>query len=428
MTRSYGGKLGVWLTGKKRKVILHRNPVSKKRSFRKSIHMMGMGVSGLPAKFKRMQNVHQSDLWEMDRGAGVGKASGLQDVVGWDDVRCRPVYYKSNANGGARSNASKMNAISHEHNEDNEISKMDGDNFFSGGTDHNYDDDDKENINPSVEIHHDENVQNTLHRPNDNNASQFLQRSIAKGNKKQAYGNQKRRGRLLSSMATSVLEQCASPIPKWESYNYNKSNKREGTSNHQLQKKRKRVDQSRSLMSTCTDDSSTLSFSSMKTSLSSHSSRDDYEYTPPRPVATTVCLDSKTSDQDCASNVEKNSDKDVDVDGEVKNSEMDPSVAYSALQVPQDIDGPPRSRNNKSQEKGRDANSSAPTMNLKPRIRKINIKEKRKGGTNSDGKNGCISTNNGSSQKIRQPTCSTSLLAAKAFFDHLDATHVLKIE
>ena len=244
MTRSYGGKLGVWLTGKKRKVILHRNPVSKKRSFRKSIHMMGMGMggSGLPAKFKRMQNDHQSGLWGMDRDAGVGKDSGLQDVVGWDDVRCRPVYYKSNANGGARSNASKVNAISHAHNDDDEISKMDGDNFFGGGTDHNYDDDDKENINPSIELHHDENVQNTLQRPSENNPSQFLQRSIAKGNKKQAYGNQKRRGRLLSSMATSVLEQCASPIPKWESYNYNKSNKREGASNHQLHKKRKRVD------------------------------------------------------------------------------------------------------------------------------------------------------------------------------------------
>ena len=121
-------------------------------------------------------------------------------------------------------------------------------------------------------------------------------------------------------------------------------------------------------------------------------------------------------------------DKDEDVDGEVKNSEMNLIKAYSAQQVPQDIDGPPHSRNNKHQEKRRDDNTSAPTMNLKPRVRKINTKEKREGCTNNDDRNGRISTDNGSSQKIRQPTCSTSLLAAKAFFDHLDATHVLKIE
>ena len=33
----------------------------------------------------------------------------------------------------------------------------------------------------------------------------------------------------------ATYEQCASPIPKWESKNYNKSNK--GASNHQLHKR-----------------------------------------------------------------------------------------------------------------------------------------------------------------------------------------------
>jgi len=397
MSRSYGGKLGVWLTGRKRKS-LHRDPVSKKRSFRKS--MMGVHGHGsfLPAKFKKQFQSSMANEAE-------GNVSGVQDIVGWDDVRCRPIYYKSN--GSISTGANDCN----ENDGDGELTKLDSDNLFSQGDEqHSFpelngnDREEEEEEERRDEMYRDENIPWNEGQPSSKGVT-----VVVKGCKKQAYGNQKRRGRLLSSMATSVLEQCASPIQKWESYNY-----------ANIREPRNRKRSSNQSTKSTEDDSSTLSFSSMKTT-STLSARDNYNYTPPRPGASTVCLDSKTSQQECDSNVEK----DELVDGEGNESEVQVPVGPSgasvsaALQVPQDMGD----QKNDSVRNGVD---DAPKVNpkLRPRIRKINIREKRQDKESITSRN----RSNGNTKKIRQPTCSTSLLEARAFFEHLDATHVLKIE
>ncbi len=398
MSRSYGGKRGVWLTGRKRKFSLNRDPISKRRSFRKS--MMGalghMNVHGslLPNRLKQ----------KIQSGAGgsFGRtfSNGAQDIVGWDDVRCRPIYFKSNTS---------IDAV------DDDLVKADSGNSLNETEDcHDHGD---HQLETSSDTYSDENTPWNENESGGDNSHSFFKVSTTvfeKGGKKQAYGtqNRKRRGRLLSTMAASVLEQCASPVQKWDSLSYSYTNASIGI------KEKRNIHRRRSDLtgkSTQPDDSSTMSFTSMRSSLSV---RD--HYTPPRTTASTVCLDSKTSQQECDSRVEK------DVDGNAIEFNV-PSPVKEALQVPQDMEG-------MSTRKDRGDISVAGSElrrdhKLKPRLRKIIIKEKKQvkdsvSSVTCDG-NGSSS---GNTRGIRQPTFSTSLSDARAFFEHLDATHVLKIE
>jgi len=151
-----------------------------------------------------------------------------------------------------------------------------------------------------------------------------------------------------------------------------------------------------------------LSFSSMDV-LSIHE-----QYTPPQPSESMVCLDSKTGNY----LEEAGTDADADADADEATS-----TTNEALQFPQDIELTERSNDQCA------AEASQPNVNLKPRKRKIRVEEKAVS-SKKQAKDKASNSGNASSnaQKISQPTFSTSLSKARAFYDHLDATHELKIE
>ena len=331
MSRAYGGKLGVWLT-KKRK---NKGPF-KRHSSRK------VAGSFLPGKFMSKLNKRNGNT-----------AGTKQEMVGWDDVRCRPVYYNNEAEE-----------------EEDDLPKTDSESYSS--------EDDSVSLSFSNKNLGSQAGENGI---SSTSASQWAEWAKSdeiktKINKKQTYGNQKKGGRLLSNMATSVLDHCASPIRKIDSKSYG----------NMRQRGRKRVGES----------------NSSDRSISIHDG-----YTPSQPDNSVLCLDSNTDNQDIDCHCHNQ---------EIIGSDNAESVTLNGRPVnPDDMQLPKDTR----------AKSDI-CMNSKKR--KIRVKEthdsapckKQSVRPNSDG--------NGVHMSLRQPNFTTSLLEAKAYYDHLDATHKLRIE
>lgn len=143
---SYGGKVGVWISHKRNKrAVKHRNAVMKNQS-------------------ALSQYNHHSMIFRR-AASQISYTGGCKDpLLGWDEVKCRPVYYNT----------------SHE----------------------------------EIERSHDEHQENEEVR-NENDEKQHDVLSWETSKVKKSYGGQMtkrhRRGRL-SSLANSVLENVASPI------------------------------------------------------------------------------------------------------------------------------------------------------------------------------------------------------------------------
>ena len=358
MARFYGGELGVWFS-KKRKVKLRRNQRQR-----------GLAAgSYLPGKLMRRINAHMRN----DRRGG-----DLQEIVGWDDVRCRPIYF-SNQRHECEDVDDDHDDHYRENSAEKEIKKYDEKSGPSVGSESD------ESSSPFREndLKEQQNDSNTRHVNFD--ISQWNESSTRGkcNNRKQAYGSQKRRTRLLSDMAKSVLEQFVSPVRKQQPVGKNRNSKA-----------------TRRLIA-C-QDSDGSSSTGRKSSLSREARAFPVHdnYTPPQPTES-VCLDSKTRQPGSDSTRHKDRNK----QSVLMHIDMN-SCSNQNLDLPQDIDRPECNK----------------VKNLKPRKRRIYVQERP---AKKQAKEG---TGKSNGQEIRQPTSSTSLSEARAFFAHLDATHELTIE
>ena len=341
MSRAYGGKLGVWLT-KKRK----NNGPSKR--------LVAVAGSFLPGKLMRKLNRRKGD-----------NLSTQKFMMGWDDVRCRPIYYNNDVE---------------EQDEDEDLpKKTDSETCSASGEDDSF----VSLSFPSKDMGN----QDGEDAITSTRASKWAETANSgtaktKSNKKQTYGNQKKGGRQLSNMATSVLDHCASPPPRRKVDSKSFGNVKRGG----MKRARKSYSSDRSIT-----DASTMSFSSIDV-LSFNDG-----FAPPSEDSV-LCLEREIDSQG-------NIDSSHSGSGTPRGRLMD----SAGLQVPQDA----RSKDDKS---------------LTSKKRKIRVKERHASTSFKSQPIGKNSDSNGVRMSLRQPTFATSLLEAKAYYDHLDATHTLKIE
>ena len=396
----------MWLTGKKRRINRlqrHRDsdrchvldPVSRKRNFR----ARGVGVNvGVPGSFlqAKFMKTLQSKMGSGRDGAAAASGRGgacTQDLnlVGWDDVLCRPIFYKNGSMTDTSTSTDTSSCASLEQCSFPELSPSSShQEKTENEPDSDENDDEKENCQEHVgEIPWNGDKSNT---------------SIMKNGKKQpSYGGQKqkRRGRQLSNMANSVLEQFSSPLQeRCQSYNYNTKSKSKRLESIGF------GDRDRDVVvigvGVGVKGPSKLAF------------RDNY--TPPRNAASSVCLDSTIRTSSCAKDF-------VTHVGKLKETNTNACSPISKLlqgdddtDVDEDEDAGPSLQEPKSRSENHKRKSTTQRVCSKQKIaikRKMNL---------------CRNNGNSVTKRVSQPTYSTSLSEARAFFEHLDATHVLKIE
>jgi hypothetical protein len=341
-------------------------------------------------------------------------------MIGWDDVRCRPVYFntegcigiddlsfdpnndvveKIDTSDGSSSNASN-NSSPPVHNKrkrtkkDESNSRIDSDTLLS---------DTKHDLFP----------QQTPTRLKEYN---IFPTSKGKNKPKHSYGNLiNRRKRRLVDMATSVWEQCVSPARKFYSVQYGTRSKKQG-------KQRKKLKSSRVLKQDSSS-STTTGRNPMENALIDFTLSKLEDDTPPPPNHAVVCFDSNRP--------EPNDESDKEIQTSNKADEMI-SKQKKDLNMPMfdDANNSPTKENNKEEFR--------PDVRLKPKACKIRVKERKDSAV-------CLDDNPRTMQEGRdflvghekrdqrrrtpcQPTSFTALADAKAFFDYLDTTHELKIE
>jgi len=386
MSRAYGGKLGVWLTKKQK----NRGP--SKRQYSRQAAAAG---SFLPGKLMTKLQLHKRNAIKVN-SSGAGTTSG-QEMVGWDDVRCRPIYYSNDVEG--------QHAGPLKDEEDLDLPKTDSD------TSSSEDDASLSRIKNNQERHPGDTSQwaasASTSVPLDAGVLPKTRTANQSKNKKQTYGNQKKkRGRLLSNMATSVLDHCASPMRhrKVHSKNYGKEKTRKmncvgGSSTGTC---------SSSDKTATTTDVSTMSF----TSIDVLSIQKAEGLTPPQPDNSVLALDYKVGEEGYPSD---SNDQDND------ELEQDGLNGLEELQLPNDANVNVNTNTN-----------AKLNMSIKSKKRKIRVNEDKL--ASSSYKKQSTKTKHYDDKQnpvpvpIRQPSFSTSLLEAKAYYDHLDATHELKIE
>lgn len=393
MSRAYGGKLGVWLTKKQK----NRGP--SKRQYSRQAAAAG---SFLPGNFMTKLQLHKRNAIKANSTAAGTTAA--QEMVGWDDVRCRPIYYSNDDEGHPGTGPPKE--------EDLDLPKTDSDTSSS-------DDDASVLLIKSYQESHpgDEDGGSTFLGARSSqwaaSASVPLDAGVSKAttnqskNKKQTYGMQKKKRGRLSSMATSVLDHCASPMRhrKVHSKNYGKEKTRKhngigGSSTCSSSEK-----------TATTNDVSTMSF----TSIDVLSILEAEGSTPPQPDNSVLALDCKTGEEGYPS----------DSNGQDNNElEQDPSDPFCDDDRPNSLE---------ELQLANDTNVNA-KLNIsgKTKKRKIRVNEDKL--ASASYKKQSTKTKHHDNKQIpgpvpvRQPSFSTSLLEAKAYYDHLDATHELKIE
>ena len=397
MSRAYGGKLGVWLTKKQK----NRGP--SKRQYSRQAAAAG---SFLPGKLMTKLQLHKRNAIK-GNSKGAGATAG-QEMVGWDDVRCRPIYY-SNDDEGQHPGPPKE--------EDLDLPKTDSDTSSS---------DDDASI--SLSRHNQESHPGDEAGGSSSLGTRTSQWAASTSvtldagvrvpkttnqskNKKQTYGNQKKKRGRLSNMATSVLDHCASPMRhrKVHSKTYGKEKTRKingvgGSSTCSSSNK-----------TATTNDASTMSF----TSIDVLSIQEAEGLTPPQPDNSVLALDCKTGEEGYPSdsNDQDNNEREQDASDPFFDNDMPNGL--EELQLPNDANV--------------NANTNAKlNISVKTKKRKIRVNEDKL--ASASYKRQSTKTKHHDDKQIpgpvpvRQPSFSTSLLEAKAYYDHLDATHELKIE
>lgn len=171
MAKSYGGKLGVWLT-KKRK---NKAPSSRQSSKKAAGSFLPTAFATKFQKKKRNTN-----------------KKNIEELVGWDEVKCRPIFYRQ---GGSEQD---IDTFPHEHNEaDTSFNTAKTESDDSSISDHERD------VVSSVDWMHQTEME-----------SQSVNAAHKRGNRKQSYGGLQSKKRMLSDMSRSVLENVASPKRK----------------------------------------------------------------------------------------------------------------------------------------------------------------------------------------------------------------------
>lgn len=402
MSRAYGGKLGVWLTKKQ------KNKGPSKRQYSRQAAAAG---SFLPGKLMTKLQLHKRNaIKKNSTGSGACTTAG-QEMVGWDDVRCRPIYYSNDVEG--------QHPGPPKEEEDLDLPKTDSDTSSS-------DDDASLSLSKNYQERHpgDETGRSSslgtcasqwaasTSVPLDAGVCVPKTNTNQSKNKKQTYGNQKKkRGRLLSNMATSVLDQCASPMRhrKVHSKNYGKEKTRKingvgGSSTCSSSDK-----------TATTNDASTMSF----TSIDVLSIQEAEGLTPPQPDNSVLALDCKTGDEGYPSDSNDQDNNQLEQDASDPFCDDDRPNGLEELQLPNDANV--------------NANTNAKlNISVKTKKRKIRVNEDKL--ASASYKRQSTKTKHRDDKQIpdpipvRQPSFSTSLLEAKAYYDHLDATHEMKIE
>uniref|UniRef100_A0A7S3QJZ7 Uncharacterized protein n=1 Tax=Chaetoceros debilis TaxID=122233 RepID=A0A7S3QJZ7_9STRA len=269
--RSYGGKLGVWLT-KKRNIQIprHRNNSFRNRNRQHQQHHHHLLHTLLPGRLglvssrdRRVPSRGIGNVNAINRGStvNINTSFGGNGLIGWDEVRCRPVYLNSqdhnsdpDLNENDKENVDALNNASMGRTERSEyyVSASNNDDDFdsrSGGIGHlgemsiamqnmdtngggdrltyrsqyasNDDDVDKykkSSLSDSFPVRNNTAaIQNSKYK---------YSKTRGKG-KGKTYGNNNKRIGRLSTMASSVLDAYASPL--WKTKPYGKKKRKNGT-------------------------------------------------------------------------------------------------------------------------------------------------------------------------------------------------------
>lgn len=341
MAKSYGGKLGVWLT-KKRK---NKAP-SSRQSYKKA------AGSFLPTAFankfqKKKRNTNKKNI---------------EEVVGWDEVKCRPIFYRSEQD---------IETFPNEHNQgitnENEDELHDT-SFNTAKT---------ESDDSSISDHERDAFSSVDWMNQTELESQSVNAVHKRGNRKQSYGGLQSKKRMLSDMSRSVLENVASP--KRKSVHL--------TKNTSLAKQTMRENDADDTFDRA---SSVKHLLEKKEMLNRTKGSFDKGYTPPQPNKSVLELDSQIQDLELS---------------------LDESSSESTCAF--DFNG---SKTSAAEDEAAIKKSS--------KKRKIRVSEKEKGELTKT----VMNDENAQKFPLRQPSATTSLQDAKAYYDYLDATQSLTVE
>lgn len=472
MSRAYGGKLGVWLTKKnipsssntrsldssssppappqsqssqyqrqqlelqhqeeeqqqqeafkaRTKRNVYSNHMGRSRSCHRAKKVILAGGSFLPSTI--MNRLHQvQSKWSSAVSRG-GDCYSSKQMIGWDDVQCRPVYYNTtpqqkqqqqrkvlNSNKTDDTTSDTISGSSSSSSEHDSLPSPLPPGIFSSFNNH-------EHEHPHDHYDFDDGFQ----QEQPQNA--FLVDKKLNNKPKHSYGNltnNHRRKRRLVDMATSVWEHCVSPARKLYPIQYGTTTTNGGTEK-QMRRRRRRhfvtTTLSSSLSSVLLAKDEVVVAGTNCTLIGLMKKVEDE--TPPPPNNAVVCFDSNHRQQ---GEEENNNDNNNQNNDEIMLSEKKKDLNLPTFD---------------------DLNSQElmPEIRLKPKTCKIRVKEREDsalvcvdGSSETflqEGRHDCVVVGH-QDEKDRQtrpcqPTSLTALAEAKAFFDYLDTTHELKIE